>query len=350
MGESPDETHTSPESPEEPDRGSPEETRTSSEGATPESAETRQHTDPPGEDGDGAEDIEALRKKVEETYDFENFGPGDMAEMSPEEWEAAFDPETWITGEHLLDRVEADLKNRVQNRDVFARVERFDDLVVAYSDTGYAAVYPDGSVEGRGTVLRDVKPTVALCSMESYDAPEMPEGDLLPSPAEIPDDSSSALGNTVLQVVAGVHVLAGLVLLGAWVLFLGGVLSQPGVNTQALNLAFVVVAALGFLGIGIFLFTVVANARLSDRFRAEEFRDRLRAIGLEDGQRPDFLREIDGLPESALERAGPTEDGGPADDSSGTGDLSGIREGGAPRTDEGGTESAAGARDPDEAE
>lgn len=305
MGESPDETHTPPES----------------------SDKSRSAADVPDEDEkedeSEAEDIEALREQVEETYDFEDFGPGDMAEMSPEEWEAAFDPETWITGEQLLDRVEADLKSRVQNRDVFARIERFDDLLVAYSDTGYAAVYPDGSTEGRGTVLRDVKPTVALCSMESYDAPEMPEGDLLPSPAEIPDDSSSALGNTVLQIVAGVHVLAGLVLLGAWVLFLGGVISQPGVNTQALNLAFVVVAALGFLGIGIFLFTVVANARLSDRFRAEEFRDRLRAIGLEDGERPDFLREIEGVPERALEDGGPAEDGG-AESSAGTPDTDGT--------------------------
>jgi len=275
-------------------------------GESPEEPQTP--ANPAGDRADTG-DIEALREQVEEAYDFENFGPGDMAAMSPEEWDAAFDPETWITGDRLLDRVEADLKSRVRDRDVFARVERFDDLLVAYSDTGYAAVYPDGSVEGRGTVLRDVKPTVALCSMESYNAPETPEGDLLPSPAEIPDDSSSALGNTVLQVVAGVHVLAGLVLLVAWVLFLGGVLSGPG-NTQALNLVFVVVAALGFLGIGIFLFTVVANARLSDRFRAEEFRDRLRAIGLEDGERPDFLREVDGLPENALEDGGAAGDSG----------------------------------------
>jgi len=246
-------------------------------------------------------DIETLRRQVEEEYDFEDFGPGDMAEMSPEEWEAAFDPETWITGEELLDRVESDLRRQVANREVFARVERFGDLLVAYSDSGYAAVYPDGSVEGRGTVLRDAKPTVALCSMDSYDVPEAPEGDLLPDPHEVPDDSSSTLGNTVLQIVAGVHVLAGLVLLGAWVLYLAGILSQPGTNTQGLNLALIVVAGLGFLCVGIFLFTVVANARLSDRFRAEEFRDRLRAVGLEDGERPEFLREIDGLPEGVLE-------------------------------------------------
>jgi len=49
------------------------------------------------------------------------------------------------------------------------------------------------------------------------------------------------------------------------------------------------IAGLGFLTIGIILFVVVANARLSDSFRAEEYRERLRGIGLEDGQRPEFL-------------------------------------------------------------
>jgi hypothetical protein len=263
--------------------------------------ESRQRAEADGTDAADDGDIGALRRRVEEEYDFENFGPREMAAMSPEEWEAAFDPETWITGERLLDRVEADLKSRVRDRDVFARVERFEDLLIAYSDSGYAAVYPDGSVEGRGTVLRDVKPTVALCSMDTYDIPEMPEGDLLPRPHEVPDDSSSQLGNTVLQVVAGIHVLAGLVLLGTWVLYLTGALSRPGTSTQGLNLVFLVVAALGFLAVGIFLLAVVANARLSEKFRAEEFRDRLRAVGLADGERPNVLREIDGLPEEFFE-------------------------------------------------
>jgi len=269
-----------------------------------ESSDETHSSDDPSVDSE-AEDVQTLRREVEEKYDFESFGPRDMAEMSPEEWDAAFDPDTWITGETLLDRVEADLKNQVLSRDVFARVERFDDLLVAYSDSGYAAVYPDGSVEGRGTVLRDVKPTVALCSMDSYDVPEMPEGDLLPRPHEIPDESSSSLGNTVLQVVAGAHILAGLVLFGAWALYVTGILSRPGTSTQGLNLVFIVLAGLGFLVVGVFLFLVVANARLSDRFRAEEFRDRLRAIGLEDGERPEFLREIDELPEEVLEETRP---------------------------------------------
>jgi len=256
------------------------------------------------------DDLEALRAEVEQKYDFENFGPQDMAEIDAEEWEAAFDAETWITGEELLDRVEADVKNRVLTRDVFARVERFDDMLIAYSDSGYAAVYPDGSIEGSGTVLRDVKPTVALCSMDSYDVPEMPDGEVLPEPQEIPD-SSDALGNTVLQVVAGVQLLAGVVLLGAWVLYLLEVVTPPGGGTGA-NLWLIFVIGLGFVVIGLFLFLMVANARLSDRYRSEEFRNRLRAVGLAEGDRPDFLEELDGdVPDrlaAALEESQPERD------------------------------------------
>lgn len=250
-----------------------------------------------GPDSEGEQedaDLDALRREVEEKYDFENFGPQEMAEMSQREWEAAFDPGTWITGEELLDRVEADVKNRVASRDVFARVERFDDLLIAYSDNGYAAVYPDGSVEGRGTVLRDVKPVVALCSMESYDVPDAPEEEVLPAPQEVPE-SSDALGNTVLQVVAGAQVLAGLALFVASLLYGFGIISQPGVTSQFSNPALLFVAALGFLVIGVALFAVVANARLSDKYRAEEFRNRLRAVGLEDGERPEFLEELSGV-------------------------------------------------------
>jgi len=261
--------------------------------ASDEAAGDRPERETASDDAD-ADDLEALRQQVEDKYDFENFGPQDMQEMTVEEWEAAFDPDTWITGTELLDRVEADLKHRVATRDVFARVERFDDLIIAYSDSGYAAVYSDGTVEGSGTVLRDVKPTVALCSMDSYDVPDMPEGEVLPEPQEVPE-SSDALGNTVLQVVAGAQVIAGLVMLTAWALYSLGVLSRPGTSQRALNLTLLVVAGLGFLIIGIFLFVMVANARLSDKFRAEEFRNRLRAIGVEDGERPDFLDELDGV-------------------------------------------------------
>ncbi|MFB6178214.1 MAG: hypothetical protein ABEI77_00640 [Halorientalis sp.] len=233
---------------------------------------------------------EQLRQQVEAKYDFEEFGPDDMAEMSAEEWEAAFDPDTWITGEELLDRVEADLKYRVVIRDVFARVERLaDGRVVAYSDEGYATVHPDGSVEGHGTVLRDVKPIVALCSMDDYDVPDMPEGEVLPRPADVPEGGGE-LGNWVLQAVAGVQVLAGLGLLLSWLLYVTGLMQPPANNTGGdMNLTLLVLAGLAFLIVGLLLFTVVANARLSDKFRSEEYRDRLRAIGLDTGERPDFL-------------------------------------------------------------
>jgi hypothetical protein len=214
---------------------------------------------------------------VEGKYDFENFDPQDMAEMNYEEWDAAFDHDSWITGERLLDRLEADLKSRVADRDVFAVVERVEregePQLVAYSDEGYAVVYPDGTVEGSGTVLRDVKPSIALASMESYEVPEMPEGGVLPDPAEVPEGTGQ-LGNQLMQVVGAVHVLAGIGLFVAWI---------------ALGLPIVAsVAALGFLVFGVLVFLLVANARLSDRFRAEEYRNRLRAVGMDD-ERPEFL-------------------------------------------------------------
>jgi hypothetical protein len=86
----------------------------------------------------------------------------------------------------------------------------------------------------------------------------------------------------MLQVVAGVLVVAGLALVGGWILLA--------------NLSTVIAPAVGlfFLFVGLFLFASVANARLSDRFRVEEYRERLRAIGLEDGDRPDFLPIEDG--------------------------------------------------------
>ena len=242
------------------------------------------------------DDVESLRREVEAKYDFEDFGPEDMAEMSADEWEAAFDPETWVVGSELLDRVEQDLKGRIATRDVFAVVERFEtageERLVAYSDEGYAIVAPDGSVEGRGTVLRDVKPSVALCSMDSYDVPDAPDDVSLPDPDDVPEGTGQ-LGNNLLQFVAFAQILTGLGLLAAW-LFTDAVPTPRGV----VNLVPPVVS-LVFVGIGVFLFAVVANARLSDRFRAEEFRNRLRAVGVDEDDRPDFLPPLEeGSPES----------------------------------------------------
>lgn len=234
-----------------------------------------------GSTADGDEpSLADLRREVEAKYDFDNFGPADMDEMSLEEWEAVFDPNTWITGPELLDRVSADLERRIADRDVFARLERLDepDRLVAYSDTGYAVVYTDGSIEGRGTVLRDVKPTVALCSMDDYDVPEPPADSRLPDPMEVPEGTGE-LGNLMLQIVAGVQVLAGLVLVAMWLVTDLGLIP--------------LVVGLSFLFVGGLVFLMVANARLSDKFRAEEYRNRLRAVGLDSNEPPAFLADAD---------------------------------------------------------
>jgi hypothetical protein len=232
-------------------------------------------------------EAEELRAQVEEKYDFDDFGPADMAQMDREEWEVAFDPDTWITGNALIDRVEQDLQNRIATREVFARLERHPgengDRLLAYSDEGYAIVNGDGSVEGQGTVLRDVEPTVALCSMDSYDPPTPPADPDLPEPEDV-ESGTGELGNTMLQVIAATQMLAGLGLLVAWLLYD----LQP--NTTAGDVV-APVAGIGFLLVGIFLFIVVANARLSDRFRAEEYRKRLRAVD-EAGERPEFVPSL----------------------------------------------------------
>ena len=239
---------------------------------------------PSGDLLDEAEEreLEALRAEVEERYDFDEFGPADMAEMSGEEWEAVFDADTWVTGRDLLDRVEKDLKSRIARRDVFAEVDRVSEdgqpLLAAWSDEGYAVVYPDGAVEGAGTVLRDVTASVALCSMDSYDPEEPPAAYELPTPEDV-ESGTGEFGNLMLQVVAGVQLLAGVVLLAASV---------------ATDLDTIVAPAMGlaFLLVGVFLFAMVANARLSDRFRSEEYRDRLRALRAAE-ERPGFV-PVDG--------------------------------------------------------
>jgi hypothetical protein len=227
-----------------------------------------------------------LRERVEEEYDFDDFGPADMAEMSPEEWEVAFDADTWITGDDLLDRVRQDLETKVATRDVFAVLEEVEQdgqrCLLAYSDEDYALVYPDGSVEGFGTLLRDVKPIVALCSMEGYEPDTPPESANLPDPEDVPEGSGE-FGNLMLQIIAGVQGVAGLALLAGAVL-----VGSPGPG-QNIGSVLMIVLGLGFVIVSVLLFGTVANARLSDKFRAEQYRERLRAVGLEDGERPEFL-------------------------------------------------------------
>ncbi|MEF8915785.1 DUF7319 domain-containing protein [Natronomonas sp.] len=255
------------------------------------SEDERDGTAETGPDPDAPEETEELsteelRQQVEERYDFEKFSPADMAEMSVDEWEAVFDPDSWITGAELLDRVEAELRHNVQTRQVFAAVERVgegeDERVVAYSDEGYVIVRPDGSIQGTGTILRDVEPMVALCSMEEYDVPDVDEDGGLPHPDSVPE-ASGDFGNQMLQVVAGVLSLSGVAFFGAWIASLVGVLDLGFAGAIVLTLGIV------FLLMGVLLFVTVANARLSDRMRSQQYRDRLRAVGAGSDERPSFL-------------------------------------------------------------
>ena len=229
--------------------------------------------EPASEDGED-EELAELRAAVEEKYDFDNFGPAEMAKMSGEEWEAAFDAETWITGERLLDRVESDLKSKIAARQIFAVVERETDQLVVYSDTGYAVVSADGTVEGEGGVRRDVEPVVAMCSMDDYEVGEPPAEYELPAADSVPEQTGE-FGNLMIQLIAGGQLVGGLALIGAFVLQLVETIIAP------------VVGGL-FMLVGIGLFALVANARLSDRFRAEQYRNRLRAVEAGGIDRPEI--------------------------------------------------------------
>ena len=260
--------------PDEPDASTSDATLGESTGDTGGSAS------PAGEQTE-ADDLDELRRQVEEKYDFENFRPADMASMSAEEWEAVFDADTWITGPELLDRVEAEVKNRIASRDIFGVIERETvdgpERLLVYSDEGYAAVSPDGTVRGEGGVLRDVEPVVAMCSMDEFEVAAPPENYQLPSPEAVPEQSGE-LGNLMLQIIAGMQLLGGLGLIGAWLF--------TGVET----LVAPVIGGL-FFTVGFVLFTLVANARLSDRFRAEQYRERLRAVEAGGFERPNLPGE-----------------------------------------------------------
>lgn len=264
-------------------------------------------TQPAEPDADRSSDD--LREAVEAEYDWENFGPREMREISPEEWDVAFDPDAWITGPALLDRVERDLQRRVAERDVFAVVEReFEDgeeVIVAYADEGFAVVYPDGSVEGSGTVLRDVKPTVALCSMPDYEVVDPPEDAGLPDPEAVPEGGGS-LGHVLIQSIGIVQLLFGgllLVMPFTYDPFVDGCPPIPGIEAHRCVVAgqelvlyplgssgiIAALAGVAFLVFGLFMLVIVANARLSDRFRAAEFRERLRSSGVGESGGPEFV-------------------------------------------------------------
>ncbi|KPN30821.1 hypothetical protein SY89_01561 [Halolamina pelagica] len=98
------------------------------------------------------------------------------------------------------------------------------------------------------------------------------------------ESGSGQLGNNMLQLIAAAQILAGIgLMVGSLVWDLQPDVPQGGVIGPVVGLLFV--------AIGVFLFAVVANARLSDRFRAAEYRDRLRAVD-EAGERPEFVPQL----------------------------------------------------------
>ena len=270
----------------EPAREEPADSNTADSGetATPAAEAGTEPAEPTGDNAESDdEELAEPREAVEEQDDFDNFGPAEMAEMSGDEWEAAFDAETWITGERLLDRVAADLKSKIAAREIFAVVERETDQLVVYADTGYAVVSADGTVEGEGGVRRDVEPVVAMCSMDEYEVSEPPANYELPAADQVPEQTGE-FGNLMIQIIAGGQLLAGLGLLGAWLV------------TDVSTIVAPVVGGL-FTVVGAGLFLLVANARRSDRFRAEQYRNRLRAVEVEGVERPDI--ELQGGPTAA---------------------------------------------------
>jgi len=113
--------------------------------------------------------------------------------------------------------------------------------------------------------------------MDEYEVAEPPEHYQLPAPEAVPEQSGE-LGNLMLQIIAGMQLLGGLGLVGAWLL------------TDVDTLVAPVIGGI-FLVVGVVLFTLVANARLSDRFRAEQYRDRLRAVEAGGFERPELPGE-----------------------------------------------------------
>jgi hypothetical protein len=126
-------------------------------------------------------------------------------------------------------------------------------------------------------------PVVAVCTKEKFKVTEPPANADLPSPKTV-KPGSGGLSRRLLLVVGVIRVIAGVVLLVSPVIVRLG----PGAG------AFTAVIGLIFVGVGVLLGVLVANARLADRFRAAEYRERLEAAGVGSDQRPAFLPAMDG--------------------------------------------------------
>lgn len=197
------------------------------------------------------------------------------------------DLELSIVGKELLNRIELDVKDRISRRNIIAAIEtiHIDDEVhlLIYDDTGYALISLDGSTSGMGSIRTEVENIVVLCSLSTYDVPELPSGDFFLG-MNVPSKPSSGVGNKLLQMLASSFILIGILFLFS-PLFVNFPRPGSGILTT--------VSGFGFILTGLFLLLVVVHSRLSDRFRSMEYADRLKKIGIGSDFRPDFLPPSD---------------------------------------------------------
>ena len=197
------------------------------------------------------------------------------------------DLEFSIVGKELLNRIELDVKDRISRRNIIAAIEKIhiDDKehLLIYDDAGYALIALDGSISGMGSIRTEMETITVLCSITTYDVPELPSGNFFLG-MNMPPKPSSGIGNKLLQILASSFILIGILVLFS-PLFVNSPRPGSGILTT--------VSGFGFILTGLFLLLVVVHSRLSDRFRSMEYADRLKKIGIGSDFRPDFLPPSD---------------------------------------------------------
>ena len=194
--------------------------------------------------------------------------------LTPPDSDLPSDLEFSIVGKELLNRVELDIRDRISRRNIIAAIETIhiddEENLLIYDDAGYALIALDGSVSGMGSIRTEIENIVVLCSMDTYDVPELPAGDFSLNIDAI-SKSSSGIGNKLLQILASSFLIIGILLLFS-PLFINFPRPGSGILTT--------VSGFGFIFTGLFLLLVVVHSRLSDRFRSTEYADRLKKIGI----------------------------------------------------------------------
>ncbi len=192
-----------------------------------------------------------------------------------------------IVGTDLLDRIEADTKDRIRRRNILAMIERISiegtGHILIYDDLGYALVEPDGSVSGIGSIRTEIENVVVLCSMSSYDVPELLNGNFLPKISSTYKPANQ-IGNKLLQTLSFSFFIIGFILL----------ISPIFINFYASSATILTtISGLGFILTSLFIITLVIHSRLSDRFRSSEYQNRLKNIGIGSNSRPSFIPQFE---------------------------------------------------------